>query len=276
MYRREFEALLSKALPRAVLLYGEDDYLCEHYVTMYKDKLQAREDALSLYFDEYDFERAKNYLSQTSLFGGVNLLIVKTDKKIPKKELDTLVALTQKNSANYFIYRYEGAPTQAKSLQSAFSDKTGGVWVRLFAPSLKESIALLTQKARELGVKIDHYALAHLLSVLNNDTAMAANELEKLAVLEGKVTAKDIDRLVYSAAPLAVESLWGELFDKKRYFLFGFYKYGKSFRLLTVFVFYRPDFNNFFFFKIEAGSFYIQSDKSKKVIHRRDFRRFLL
>jgi DNA polymerase-3 subunit delta len=44
---------------------------------------------------------------------------------------------------------------------------------------------------------------------------MAANELEKLAILDGKVTAKDIDNLVYSAAPLSIESLWAELFDKK-------------------------------------------------------------
>lgn len=51
--------------------------------------------------------------------------------------------------------------------------------------------------------------------LLNNNLALSANELNKLAILEGKVTAKDIDRLVYSTAPLAVEQLLVELFEKK-------------------------------------------------------------
>jgi len=214
MYPRDFEARLAQGLPKAVLLYGENDYMCEHYIERYKSELNAREDALTLYFDEYDFERAKGYLAQSSLFGGVNLLIVKTDKKIPKKELDTLVALTQSNGDNYFLYRYTGVPTQAKSLQSAFSDKTGGVWVRFFEPNVREATAILEQKAQHLNMRIDRYALQHLLAVLHNNLALAANELEKLAVL-GEVGVSDIDRLVYSTAPLGIETLWGELFEKK-------------------------------------------------------------
>jgi len=215
MYQRDFEARLKQGLPKAVLFYGENDYMCEHYIERYKSELDAREDALTLYFDEYDFERAKGYLAQSSLFGGTNLLIVKTDKKIPKKELETLVSLTRANDDNYLVYHYTGAPTQAKSLQNAFSDKTGGVWVRFFEPNVRESMAVLEQKARALGIDIDRYALQHLLLVLNNDLSLAVNELYKLAVLDGKVTAKEIDRLVYSTAPLGIETLWGELFDKK-------------------------------------------------------------
>ncbi|MGC9351454.1 MAG: DNA polymerase III subunit delta, partial [Sulfurovum sp.] len=38
---------------------------------------------------------------------------------------------------------------------------------------------------------------------------------DKLAILDTKVTSKDIDRLVYSTAPLAIEQLLIELFQKK-------------------------------------------------------------
>jgi DNA polymerase-3 subunit delta len=51
--------------------------------------------------------------------------------------------------------------------------------------------------------------------ILNNNLALCANELEKLAILGMKVTSKDIDRLVYSTAPLATEQLLIDLFNKK-------------------------------------------------------------
>ncbi len=71
------------------------------------------------------------------------------------------------------------------------------------------------QKAQQIKLDIDHYALQHLMIVLNNNLALCANELEKLAILNTKVTGKDIDRLVYSTAPLAIEQLLIDLFNKK-------------------------------------------------------------
>ena len=215
MYRRDFEARLRQSLPKAVLLYGEEHYWCDRYIALYKEKLDARDDALELYFDEYDFERAKAYLSQSSLFGGTNLLIVKTDKKLPKKELETLVALTQKTETNYLLYHFQGDAAQAKSMQGAFSEKNGGVWVRFFAPSPSEAMQVVSEEATKLGVRIDRYAMQHLLAVLHNDLSLATNELRKLAVLDEPITASTIDAMVYSTASLAVESLWEELFAKK-------------------------------------------------------------
>ncbi len=215
MYQREFDQRLKQAFPKAVLLYGDNAYLIDYYIDLYKTRLDAKESMLSLYYDEWDFEQVKNYLSQTSLFGGTNLVVVKHDKKIPKKDLDQLVELSNRNSDNYFIYGYEGAAKDAKSMQSAFTDKKGGVWVRFFEPNIRDGIAMLQQKAQQIGLDIDHYALQHLMLQLNNNLALCANELEKLAILETKVTGKDIDRLVYSTAPLATEQLLIDLFNKK-------------------------------------------------------------
>lgn len=215
MYQREFDQKLKQALPKAVLLYGENDYLIDHYIDLYVNKTDAKESMLTLYHDEWNFEQAKNFLSQTSLFGGTNLVVVKHDKKIPKKELDLLIELANKSADNYFLYAYMGSDKDAKSMQSSFNEKNGGVWVRFFEPNIRDGIAMLQQKAQKIHLDIDHYALQHLMLLLNNNLGLCANELDKLAILGMKVTSKDIDRLVYSTAPLATEQLLIDLFNKK-------------------------------------------------------------
>ncbi len=215
MYQREFERLLRTTPPRAMLFFGENEYQIANYIQHYININNSTESMLSLYYDEYSFERAKAYLSQSSLFGGTNLLIVKRDKKIPKKELDVLVELVGKNSDNFLLFHYTGTATNAKSLQNSFSPKKGANWLRLFEPNTRESIEILQRKAKNIGLEIDHYALQHLMLILNNNIALCANELNKLAILGTKVTSKDIDRLVYSTAPLATEQLLIELFEKK-------------------------------------------------------------
>jgi len=215
MYQREFDQRLKQAFPKAVLFYGLDDYMIDHYIDLYKTQLDAKESMLTLYYDEWDFQQAKSYLSQTSLFGGTNLLIVKHEKKIPKKELDQLISLANKNSDNYFIYAFDESKTSAKSLQSSFTDKKGGVWVRFFEPNIRDGMAILQQKAMKIGLDIDHYALQHLMLILHNNLALCVNELDKLAILGIKVTSKDVDRLVYSTAPLATEQLLIDIFNKK-------------------------------------------------------------
>jgi len=214
MYQREFDQRLKQGFPKAVLFYGLNDYLIDYYMDLYKNDLDAKESMLTLYYDEWNFEQAKNYLSQTSLFGGTNLLIVKNDKKIPKKELDQLIVLANKNSDNYFLYGFDETKISAKSIQSSYTDKKGGVWVRFFEPNIRDGMAVLQQKALKIGLDIDHYALQHLMLLLNNNLALCANELDKLAILGMKVTSKDVDRLVYSTAPLATEQLLIDLFNK--------------------------------------------------------------
>ena len=215
MYQREFDQRLKQGFPKAVLFYGANEYLVDYYMNLYKIQLNAKESMLTLYYDEWNFEQAKAYLAQTSLFGGTNLLIVKNDKKIPKKELEQLIVLANKNSDNYFLYGYDESKTSAKSLTSSFTDKKGGIWVRFFEPNIRDGITILQQKALSIGLDIDHYALQHLMLLLNNNMGLCSNELDKLAILGIKVTSKDIDRLVYSTAPLATEQLLIDLFNKK-------------------------------------------------------------
>jgi len=215
MYKRDFDTLLNKNLPQCVLLYGDNKFLFDYYIKFYKEKLYAKETLMEQNYDEYNYNSAKNYLSQSSLFGGVNLLIVRSDKKIPKKELDVLVELTKKSQYNYFLYIYEGTSTNARSLQSSFSDKKGGLWVRFFEPNFKEAMDYANTKVRELHINISSYALSHLINLLNLDMALIDKELEKLSILDQEIGIKDIDNLVYSTAPLAVEGVIISLFNKE-------------------------------------------------------------
>jgi len=76
MYQREFENLLRQTPPRAMLFYGENSYLISAYIQHYINITSASDSMLTLSFEEYSFDKAKAYLSQSSLFGGTNLLII--------------------------------------------------------------------------------------------------------------------------------------------------------------------------------------------------------
>lgn len=215
MYQKEFNNLIRQSLPSSLLMYGENAYLIELYIKIYIQKTEAKESMLSLYYEDWDFVRAKAFLSQSSLFGGTNLLLVQSHKKIPKKELDILIGLVNKNSDNYFIFYYQGLAKDAKSMQNAFTSKNKAVWVRFFEININEGVRLLSQKAQKIHLEIDSYALSHLLNILNNDIALCANELDKLAILNMKITSKDIDKLVYSSSSVATNDLLIDLFEKK-------------------------------------------------------------
>ena len=215
MYRAEFEKLLKESLPKCVLLFGDNSFFFDYYAKLYKERLNAKEEILEHFYDDYNFEQASSYLSQGSLFGGVNLYILRTDKKIAKKELESLIALTNKNPNNYFLYIYEGGSSNAKTLQNSFSQKNGAIWVRFFEANLREVSEFARKRAEELNLNITPYAINHLASLLNLNMALINKELEKLAILDEPIEASHIDSLVYSTAPLAVEKMIISLFKKE-------------------------------------------------------------
>ncbi|MBD3807322.1 MAG: DNA polymerase III subunit delta [Epsilonproteobacteria bacterium] len=214
MYKQEFEQILKTKLPKSVLFYGENQYAIEQYIKFYITKLQADNDKLKLYFDDYDFEKAKSYLSQNSLFGNVNLLIIKSEKAIVKKELELLLEMTKKSQNNYFLYVFFGSSKDIKTSTSLFRSNDS-VEVRLFEPSIKDSIMILQNKAKYIGLNIDNYALEYLTIMLGNNLMLCSNELDKLNILNREITTKDINEFVFSQTPLSVEKLLINVCNKK-------------------------------------------------------------
>ncbi|WOE70937.1 DNA polymerase III subunit delta [Hydrogenimonas thermophila] len=214
MYKREFDQLLnSGTLPKSVMLYGENEYYIESSIKKIIEISGAGDSILKLYYDEYDFQKAKNWLSQSSLFGDVNFLLVKSDKKIPKKELTQLIELAFRNETNYFVYAYTGS--EFKTLTSAFAKKMNAEHVRFFQPSLNEAVSIIKEHAQNLNIQIDRYAIEHLLMALNINLSMALNELEKLSILNSPISSKEIDEHIFSLAPMAVNEFLFSLFSKK-------------------------------------------------------------
>ena len=215
MYRQEFDKLIQDNLANIVLLYGENNFFFDYYSKLYKLRLNAKEEILEHFFDEYNYEQAKAYLSQGSLFGGVNLYILRTNKKINKKELESLIENCAKNPNNYFLYIYEGGSSNAKSLLTSFSKKNNAIAVRFFEPNMKEALEFATQKANQLNLNITPYALSYLINTLNLNLSLITKELEKLSILNTTIEVSHIDSLVYSTAPLGVEKMIISLFKKE-------------------------------------------------------------
>jgi DNA polymerase-3 subunit delta len=213
MYKSEFDKhIRNKTISNSFVFFGESHFLIDMYTKM----LSNVEDAniLYLYHDEYNFQTAKAHLSQASLFGDRNILVIKSEKKVPKKELDTLLELCVKNPDNIFIYAYYGSDHKSYANAKSFA-KTKTMAVRFFHPKEYEAQNILYQMAQEKELRIDKYVLLHLLKIHNNDLALAANELDKLKLLDREITNKDIDNLVFGLGEINLDTLIEKLLEKK-------------------------------------------------------------
>jgi DNA polymerase-3 subunit delta len=214
MYKREFDQhLIKNSFSNALMFFGENHFFIDKYVSLLSDIQDVSK--LTLYHDEYNFNTAQAHLSQASLFGDANLLVIKSEKKIPKTDLDKLVELCKKNPTNRFIYAYYGS--DYKTSDKSFSAKDTGMSVRFFTPNHSEAISCLSEEAKSIGLQIDKYALNHLLQTQNNDLSLGVSELEKLKLFDREITTKDIDMLVYGLAQVTLEQLINKILLKQEF-----------------------------------------------------------
>ena len=213
MYKREFENLINaNKLPKALLLYGECDYQNDYFAKIVENKWSDEGDEkLFLHYDEYNYATAKNHLGQSSLFGGQNIVIVKTDKVIPKKELDVLIELCNKSDNSYFLFQYFGDSKKASNIAKAFKKN----FVRFFKPNPSEALTLLNVKAQEFNLNISGYTLQHLYFLQLENLSLCIKELEKLSLLNKEVTVADIDNLVYGLGSIGLDVFVEKLLKKE-------------------------------------------------------------
>ena len=217
MYKREFENLLkSKKVPKSTLFHGACPYQNNFLVTQTLDALGVQNDEkFLLYYDDVTFASAKNFLSQSSLFGDRNILIIKTDKVIPAKELDILVGLCFKNESSYLFYQYFGDDKKAKNMTKSFDKQYDSTFVRFFKADYNEAITMLLTHAQSMNLSINRYALQHLYMIHMEDLSLCVNEFEKLLILEREIQTSDIDRLVYGLGSVSMDGFITKLLDKK-------------------------------------------------------------
>lgn len=211
MYKSELDKHIQNgSISNSFILFGESTFLIDRYtqiLTNVPDSSVAK-----FYHDEYSFKPAKAHLSQASLFGDRNVLIIKSEKKIPKKELETLIESCEKNKENIFVYAYYGDDHKTYAKAPA---KTKTMCVRFFYPNQGEAIFTVSQVAREKKVNIDNQSISHLLSIHNWDVALACNEIDKLKIYDRAITTKDVDNLVFGLAEVNIESFINKILNKK-------------------------------------------------------------
>lgn len=211
MYKKELDGLLAKGeTPKSIALFGDSNFFIEHYAKKIAMQKASKEQIERFYFDAYDFESAKRFISSGSLFGDVNFLIIKHTKMLPKIELQTLIDICEKNTNSFFIYEYYGE--DRKKLSSIFKQS-----VRFFKPNYNESREFLLKEAQQLTLDIGSYEVTHLLKLLDNNLELAINELAKLRILDKKIAINDIDALVYPMSASVLDTLIKDILLKREF-----------------------------------------------------------
>ena len=208
MYRNDFENKILKAniAPNYFMFYGAEIYQVESYTKEYLARFDGEKFELS--FDEYNFELAKKHLEQNSLFGNINILHIKTDKKIPQKELKALISLCQNNEQNIFAYElHEGDQKVAGENAKAFDEN----FVRFFETNKGEAFNLLKARALKLNLKITEHALFKILQIHNDNLYLSAAELNKIATLYENADEILIDNLVSNLSGISYEAFFNKL-----------------------------------------------------------------
>ena len=215
MYKNEFDNCLKQGKRfKAYMFYGQSIFLIEQYSLAIAQSLGQRDEVEKLYFDDYDFKYAKDKLLQSSLFSSNNILLVKVEKKIPKKEVDSLIEACNLNPDSTLIFACLG-DTDFKTMESSFSLKTNSAAVRFFQPTDTEAIKFIEYEAKQLGIQYEISALNHLYFMHKNDLALCVNDLKKLAILDEIITVNLIDNNCFGIGIVNFEDFLHDLLSGK-------------------------------------------------------------
>jgi len=213
MYKKEFDNLFNNNKDfNAYMFWGQNDYLIESYALKVALKLANTEDIHKIYFDEYNFDICYNTLLQNSLFSSTNIVLVKTAKKIPKKDVDKLIQACQTNSSSKIIFACIGE-VDFKTMAKSFTAKTSSVDVRFFIPYDNEALEILRQNSEQNGLNIDNQALHYLYNMHQKNLALCISDISKLSILDTQITSKTINQHCFGLGSVNIEDFLINLFN---------------------------------------------------------------
>ncbi|NWF66692.1 MAG: hypothetical protein HXX81_04405 [Campylobacterales bacterium] len=217
MYKKDLDLIIKNGFKhKSFLLYGESDYFIDFYSKKISSKISHEAQKIIYSYDEYDFKNIKELLSQPSLFGDINIAIVKTDKKIAKKELDSIIESCYKNENSYFLYElYSNDQKMAKDISTSFTTSKSSDFVRFFKPTYMEMVSILTEISKEHKIDINESVIKHLLNIQNFDLSLCINELNKFKIFDEEISIKLVDKLVYSLGSVGIDDVIKLFFEKK-------------------------------------------------------------
>jgi DNA polymerase-3 subunit delta len=213
MYKNIFDNhLQSKKTFSAYMFWGQSDFLVEDYALKIALSFTASEDITKVYFDEYNFDNCLDVLSSSSLFSSTNILLIKTMKKIPKKEVDTLINACVLNSDSHIIFACMG-DTDFKTMTKSFTTKTNSAEVRFFMPTTSEAMKILNDKSSNLGVNFAQGALVHLYEMHEKDLSLCISDINKLAILDEEISTKTITNQCFGMGTVSLDDYLVKLFS---------------------------------------------------------------
>ncbi|MDY3199340.1 MAG: DNA polymerase III subunit delta [Arcobacter sp.] len=215
MYKNEFDNYLKQNKKfKAYMFYGQSIFLIEQYSLVIAQMFGESDEIEKLYFDDYDFKYAKDKLLQSSLFSSNNILLIKVEKKIPKKEVDALIEACNVNPDSTLIFACMG-DGDFKTMENSFSLKTNSVAVRFFQPTDLEATKFLEYEAKMLQMQYEVSALNHLYFMHKNDLALCVNDLKKLAILNQLITINVVDNNCFGIGTVNFEDFLYDLINGK-------------------------------------------------------------
>jgi len=215
MYKNVFDKeFASNIIYNAYLFYGQSDYLVQDYSDMVSKKLANGDDIYKVYFDEYNFKDCFNYLSQSSLFSSNNILLIKTTKKIPKKELDELISICKTNPDSFVIFSCIGE-TDFKTMAKSFTKKSSSVEVRFFTPSDQDALQILNTEVQKRALNCGFGELQYLYNMHQKDLSLCVNDLNKLSILEEPITINVLNAQCFGMGAVNIDDFFKKLFTGK-------------------------------------------------------------
>ena len=211
MYKNEFDnALRQNKTFNAYMFYGQSHFLIDYYTSLVANQLGSPDEIEKLYFDDFNFKYAKDKLLQSSLFTSNNILIIKLDKKLNKKECVELIEACNTNSDSKVIFSCMG-DSDFKTMGGYFTSKLNAVSVRMFSPFQNEAIRILENQGKELGVNCDMSALNHLYFMHRQDLSLCVNDLKKLSILEQRITPDIVNKHCFGIGAVNFEDFLHDL-----------------------------------------------------------------
>jgi len=215
MYKNEFDNYLKQNKRfKSYMFYGQSTFLIEQYSLAIAQMFGESDEIEKMYFEEYDFKYAKDKLLQSSLFSSNNILLIKIEKKIPKKELDTLIEACNRNPDSTLVFACLG-DGEFKTMENSFSLKTNSAAVRFFSPTDLEALKFLEYEAKMLQMKYEVSALNHLYFMHKSDLSLCVNDLKKLAILNELITVNTIDNNCFGIGSVNFEEFLHDLISGK-------------------------------------------------------------
>jgi len=213
MYKNVFDKELANGIRyNGYMFHGQCDYLIEQYSNTIASILANGEDIHKIYFDEYDFKECNNFLSQSSLFSASNILLIKTVKTIPKKEVDELLKLCITNSDSKVIFCCIGEK-DFKNMARSFTKKTQSVEVRFFTPNDKEAIHILNEEVKKRNLQCGFGELQYLYNMHQKDLSLSTNDFNKLAILDEPITVNIINSQCFGMGGVIIDDFFNKLFS---------------------------------------------------------------